>query len=63
MNSLKTKEGGERFSRSKVAIAKRVAKQSSPDVDVTPIVANVVEEDIAKQLTDYNFLFLAADSL
>lgn len=54
---------GERFSKSKVAIAKRVAKQSNPDVEVTPIVANVVEEDVARQLTDCDFLFLAADSM
>jgi ThiF family len=54
---------GARFSRYKVDIASRVAKQANPRIRIDAIRGNIVDEDTASLLTDCDYLFLAADSM
>jgi hypothetical protein len=47
----------------KVDIAKRVAKQANPTVQVEALPSDLVREEVAKCLVDCDYLFLAADSM
>lgn len=51
-----------RQARLKVAIGQRVARDANPDGHFRGVGRNVVDDDIARDLTDCDFLFLAADS-
>lgn len=54
---------GRRLSRTKVSIAKRVAKQANGKIRYRTLVADVVDEEIALQLRDCDFLFLCTDTM
>lgn len=53
---------GKRWSTTKVAVARRVAKAASPDVVVETVVGNVEDPAVAAALTDCDHIFLAADT-
>lgn len=53
---------GKRLSTPKVTIAKRVAREASADVTVTTMIKPVDRQDVARQLSDCDQIFLAADS-
>jgi molybdopterin/thiamine biosynthesis adenylyltransferase len=52
----------DRLSTSKVALARRVARRASPEVEFVGIRENVVEPAASRALVDCDFIFLAADS-
>jgi molybdopterin/thiamine biosynthesis adenylyltransferase len=52
-----------RISRSKVAVAGRVARQANRDIYVEGIVGDIADSEVAARFTDCDFLFLAADSM
>ncbi len=52
-----------RFSKHKVHIAGRVARQANPDIEFDEVVGDVLDEDVARRLTDVDFLFLATDNI
>jgi ThiF family len=54
---------GTRFSRYKVDISRRVAKQANSKIRIDVIRGNIVDDDTASLLTDCDYLFLAADSM
>jgi len=54
---------GTRFSRHKVDIAARVAKQANLRIRIDAIRGNIVVDETASLLTDCDYLFLAADSM
>jgi hypothetical protein len=56
-------ELGRRISRHKVHIARRVARCANPDIRFDALVGNILDEPIARLLTDVDFLFLASDSI
>jgi molybdopterin/thiamine biosynthesis adenylyltransferase len=47
----------------KVNLAARVARQANPNVRVTALHADIIDDHIAKRLIDCDYLFLAADSM
>ncbi len=54
---------GKRFSRYKVHVARRVAKQANPSIHYQAIIGNVVDEAIARHLVDADYIFLATDTI
>lgn len=54
---------GKRFAKHKVRIARRVAKQANPSIRYEAVIGDVLDEDVARLLTDVDFLFLASDSI
>jgi molybdopterin/thiamine biosynthesis adenylyltransferase len=54
---------GKRFAKHKVYIGRRVAKQANAGVRYDAVVGNVLDEDVARLLTDVDFLLLASDSI
>jgi hypothetical protein len=54
---------GHRFATHKVAIARRVARRVNREIAFDAIVGDVTDDAVAKQLTDCDYLFLAADSM
>lgn len=54
---------GERLRRLKVAIGRRVAKVANPRVRYLPIPGDIVDESVALELRDCDFIFLCADSM
>ena len=52
-----------RIARYKVHVAQRVAKQANPSIRYEPIIGSVLDEAVARHLTDVDFLFLASDSI
>ncbi|MDB9515019.1 ThiF family adenylyltransferase [Kamptonema animale CS-326] len=54
---------GSRLAGYKVHIARRVAKQANPSIRYDAVVGNIVDEPIARLLTDADFIFLASDSI
>jgi tRNA A37 threonylcarbamoyladenosine dehydratase len=52
----------DRLSTRKVRLAKRSARRANPKVKFTGIMSNVIETRAAHELTDCDFIFLAADS-
>jgi molybdopterin/thiamine biosynthesis adenylyltransferase len=57
------RELGQRLARYKAHVARRVAKQANPDIRYDAVVGNVLDESVARLLTDADFLFLATDSI
>jgi hypothetical protein len=53
---------GQRLSSRKVDVARRVAKRANPSIHYDAIASSITEEAVAKQLTDADFIFLAADT-
>jgi len=53
----------DRFCKYKVAIARRVALQANPNVVYEAIAGNVIDDQVAEQLKDVDFLFLASDTM
>jgi hypothetical protein len=53
----------ERFSRTKVAVARRNARRADPFGTFIGIVGDVTEPDVASAFTECDYLFLAADSM
>jgi tRNA A37 threonylcarbamoyladenosine dehydratase len=47
----------------KVHVAERVAKQANPRIRYQAIVGSVLNEDVARTLSDADFLFLATDTI
>lgn len=54
---------GKRFSRYKVHVARRVAKQANPSIHYQALIGNVVDEAIARHLVDADYIFLATDTI
>lgn len=54
---------GKRFARHKVHVARRVALQANPRILFDAVVGSVLDENVAKKLTDVDFLFLASDTI
>ena len=54
---------GTKLARYKVDVAKRVAKAANPRVRYHTIRGNIVDRDVAEQMRDADFVFLAADSI
>jgi molybdopterin/thiamine biosynthesis adenylyltransferase len=54
---------GKCFARRKVYIARRVAKKANPSIRYDAVVGDVLDESVARLLTDVDFLFLASDSI
>jgi tRNA A37 threonylcarbamoyladenosine dehydratase len=54
---------GMRHARPKVNVARRLAREADPDVDVEAIFGDVLESGNAKRFTDVDYLFLAADTM
>lgn len=54
---------GKQFSRYKVHVARRVAKQANPSIRYEAIVGNVVDEATARHLVDADYIFLATDTI
>lgn len=54
---------GQRFAKPKVKVAKRIARNASRKTEVEPIFGNALDPDIARRLTDCDYLFLAADPM
>jgi molybdopterin/thiamine biosynthesis adenylyltransferase len=53
---------GQRLSTPKVKIARRVARQANPKIHFDALYDDVTRQAVAEQLTDCDYLFLAADS-
>lgn len=53
---------GKSLSKSKVHIAKRVAKTANKNIDFVSIQGNVLDENVATKLKNCDFLFLATDN-
>lgn len=54
---------GKRLRRSKVHIARRVARRANPDINVHAICGDITRDLVAQKLVDCDYLFLAADSM
>lgn len=54
---------GRRHARSKVDVARRLAREADPDVNVEAIFGDVLEAANAARFTDVDYLFLAADTM
>jgi ThiF family len=54
---------GKRHARPKVDVARRLAREAHPDVDVEAIFGDVLEAANAARFTDVDYLFLAADTM
>jgi hypothetical protein len=54
---------GERFSRTKVALAKRNARRADPSGSFIAIPGDITEPDVAAAFSECDYLFLAADSM
>jgi molybdopterin/thiamine biosynthesis adenylyltransferase len=54
---------GRRLARYKVHVAKRTARRANPAVRYERVVGDVLDEPVARRLTDLDFLFLASDSI
>jgi len=54
---------GTRIAKYKVQIASRTARHANPSVKYEAIIGNVVDLDVARRLSDVDFLFLCADSM
>lgn len=54
---------GERFATHKVRIARRVARQARPKIEIVAIVGDIVDEKTAALLLECDHIFLAADSM
>jgi tRNA A37 threonylcarbamoyladenosine dehydratase len=54
---------GEFFAVSKVDIARRVATQANPNIGYRAVRGSIVDERIAKELTDTDFIFLCTDNM
>ena len=52
-----------RFTRPKVSVARRVARQANPRIVVEEICGDIVDDAVAQRLTDCDYLFLAADPM
>jgi molybdopterin/thiamine biosynthesis adenylyltransferase len=51
------------FRTSKVKIARRVAVEANPGIQIVGHLADIVDSDVAEQLVDCDYIFLAADSM
>lgn len=51
-----------RHARFKVSVARRIANRASPATVVTTLAEDVADDTVARQLTDCDFVFLAADT-
>jgi molybdopterin/thiamine biosynthesis adenylyltransferase len=54
---------GKRFAAKKVRIARRIARRANPKIDFEAIDGDVLDNNVAMQLRDVDFLFLASDSI
>lgn len=54
---------GERWRASKVAIARRVARQAQPMINIESIFGDITDSAVAERLVDCDYLFLAADTM
>ena len=54
---------GKRFAAYKVHVARRVARKANPAIRYQSIVGDLLNESVAMQLRDADFLFLASDSI
>jgi hypothetical protein len=54
---------GKLLARHKVHVARRVARQANPRMRFDAVVGSVLNEDVARKLTDVDFLFLASDTI
>jgi tRNA A37 threonylcarbamoyladenosine dehydratase len=54
---------GQRFARAKVVVARRVARNANPRVRFDAVPRSVVDESVARGLTDCDYIFLAADTM
>jgi hypothetical protein len=54
---------GKRHARPKVKVARRLAREADPDVDIEAIFGDVLEPANAVRFTDVDYLFLAADTM
>jgi hypothetical protein len=54
---------GERLATPKVVVARRVAREANPKIQIEALKADVTVNDVAMRLTDCDYLFLAADTM
>jgi hypothetical protein len=54
---------GRRLAPHKVHVAQRLARRANPKIRFDPVIGSVVDEAIALQLVDCDFLFLASDTM
>ena len=54
---------GNRWARPKVHVAARVAREANPDVRYHAVVGDIIDEAVARRLTDSDYLFLCADTM
>jgi molybdopterin/thiamine biosynthesis adenylyltransferase len=52
-----------RLAAFKVTVARRVALQANPQTRFEGVIGDVIDEDVALQLADADFIFLASDSM
>ncbi|HYY58563.1 MAG TPA: ThiF family adenylyltransferase [Pyrinomonadaceae bacterium] len=54
---------GERLARHKVYVARRVARRATPSIRYDAVVGSVLDEPVARLLSDCDFIFLASDTI
>lgn len=54
---------GRRMATPKVRVAERLAREANEDIRVEAVFDNALEPDVARRLTDCDYLFLAADTV
>jgi hypothetical protein len=52
-----------RFAARKVRIARRIARRANSSINFEGIVGDVADDDVARRITDCDFIFLAADTM
>ena len=52
-----------RFAAQKVRVARRIARRANPSITFEGIVGDVADDEVARRITDCDFIFLAADTM
>lgn len=52
-----------RFAARKVRVARRIARRANTSITFEGIVGDVADDDVARRITDCDFIFLAADTM
>src|SRR5207247_1546337 len=47
----------------KIRVARRIVRRANPDAMIEGLVGDVADDDVARRITDCDFIFLAADSM
>lgn len=62
-NSAWLRKLGKRFASYKVHVARRVALRANPSIRYDAVVGSVLDDSVARLLTDADFIFLASDTI